>query len=115
MDLEEVKSIYPELLRKYFSLTKEALVKARDSTSRIHIDGAREDFLDMITRYVSDAEYFEKNNDSVRAFAAINYAHGWLDAGARIGLFDVDDNRLFTVDGSDKLSRNASQTDKRDH
>jgi hypothetical protein len=36
----------------------------------------------------------------VTAFAALNYAHGWLDAGARLGLFDVGkDNVLFTVDG----------------
>ena len=34
----------------------------------------------------------------VNAFAALNYAHGWLDSGARIGLFDVKDSRLFTVD-----------------
>jgi hypothetical protein len=35
----------------------------------------------------------------VNAFAALNYAHGWLDAGARLGLFDVDhDSTLFTVD-----------------
>ena len=37
--------------------------------------------------------------DIVTAFAALNYAHGWLDAGARIGLFDVGhDSELFTVD-----------------
>jgi len=29
----------------------------------------------------------------------LNYAHGWLDAGARLGIFDVKgDSRLFTVD-----------------
>ena len=38
-------------------------------------------------------------NDYVTAFAALNYAHGWLDAGARIGVFDVNhDSKLFTVD-----------------
>ena len=53
----------------------------------------------MVENYLSDAKYFEKKQDYVNAFAAINYAHGWLDAGARLGLFDVDhDNVLFTVD-----------------
>ena len=58
-----------------------------------------EDFFDMASRYFSDAKYFyEEKKDLVLAFAAINYAHGWLDAGARIGLFKVKDNSLFTVD-----------------
>ena len=57
------------------------------------------DFLDMAQRYFSDARHFEKNGQIVTAFAALNYAHGWLDAGARLGLFDVDhDSELFTVD-----------------
>ena len=39
----------------------------------------------------------EKGN-YVLAFGALNYAHGWLDAGARLGLFDVDeDDQLFTL------------------
>ena len=58
-----------------------------------------EDFLDMASRYVKDAEYFlTEKKDAVLAFAALNYAHGWLDAGARIRLFKVKDSRLFTVD-----------------
>ncbi len=59
----------------------------------------REDFLDMAARYFSDAKHFYSKNDMVNAFACLNYAHGWLDAGARLGLFDVHDSRLFTVDG----------------
>jgi len=34
----------------------------------------------------------------VTAFAALNYAHGFLDAGARMKLFDVKDSRLFASD-----------------
>jgi uncharacterized protein len=53
----------------------------------------------MASRYYEDAKFFEKKGDIVTAFAALNYAHGWLDAGARLGLFDVGhDSRLFTVD-----------------
>jgi len=27
----------------------------------------------------------------------LNYAHGWLDSGVRLGVFDVTDRDLFTV------------------
>lgn len=85
-------------LDRYFDLTERALVKAKQSGNKLGNKKAREDFLDMIERYVSDAKHFRKNKDYVNSFAAISYAHGWLDAGARIGLFDVHDNELFTVD-----------------
>jgi len=52
----------------------------------------------MASRYYSDAEFFKKKNDYVLAYGALNYAHGWLDAGARIKLFLVNDSTLFTVD-----------------
>lgn len=85
-------------LKKYFAITKEAL----DMVNAKGVDESRKadalDFLDMATRYYSDAKHFEKQGDKVTAFAALNYAHGWLDAGARIKLFKVNDSRLFTVD-----------------
>lgn len=85
-------------LDKYFSITKEALDKAGKALDEKRLKEA-EEVLDMASRYYSDAKFFlEKRNDYVLAFAALNYAHGWLDAGARIGLFKVKDSRLFTVD-----------------
>ncbi len=71
--------------------------------AKVAFDPARKeqaaDFFDMASRYYDDAHYFSaKKHDAVLAFAALNYAHGWLDAGARIGLFKVKDNHLFTVD-----------------
>ena len=88
-----------EKLDRYFDLTERALKKAKDSKNASRLDKkVRDDFIDMIERYVSDAKHFRKNNDFVNAFAAVSYAHGWLDAGARIGLFDVHDNELFTAD-----------------
>ena len=87
-----------EKLNKYFSITKEALDKAEKALDKTRLKEAEEVF-DMASRYYSDAKFFmEKKNDYVLAFAALNYAHGWLDAGARIGLFKVKDSRLFTVD-----------------
>ncbi len=87
-------------LDKYFDVTGRALKKARIAGfSRIDFKKAALDFLDMAQRYYSDAEHFRKKGDFVNAFACLNYAHGWLDAGARLGFFDVGhDNKLFTVD-----------------
>ncbi len=92
-----MNEITKEKLDKYLSITKLALGKVKEKFDQSRIKEA-EDFYDMASRYYSDANHFYKNNDYVNAFAAVNYAHGWLDAGARIGLFKVKDNKLFTVD-----------------
>ena len=90
--------ITSEKLRQYFSNTTEALNKAKIAFDQERLTQA-EDFFDMAKRYFDDAHFFyEKKQDMVLAFAALNYAHGWLDAGARIKLFKVTDSRLFTVD-----------------
>ena len=90
--------ITQEKLEKYFSVTEKALEIAEKSRNRTNLEKEREDMLDMIKRYISDARHFFEKNDFVNAFAALNYAHGWLDSGARLGIFDVHDNKLFTVD-----------------
>lgn len=89
-------------LDKYFDVTGRALKKVRIAEEkRIDWKAAAEDFFDMATRYFEDAQHFRDKGDMVTAFAALNYAHGWLDAGARLGLFDVGgDSTLFTVDGN---------------
>ena len=89
--------ITKQKLEKYFAVTKQALNKAKGKFD-IKRKYQAEDFYDMASRYYSDANHFYKKGDYINAFAAVNYAHGWLDAGARIGLFKVKDNRLFTVD-----------------
>lgn len=92
--------ISEDKLDRYFEVTGKALKKVRIAEKRdIDWKKSAEDFLDMAERYYSDAEHFRKKGDIVNAFACLNYAHGWLDAGARLGLFDVGhDSRLFTVD-----------------
>ena len=85
-----------EKLKKYFELTAEALKKVKIAEK--HRKEA-EDFLDLAQRYYSDAKYFEKKGDMVNAYGAVVYAHAFLDAGARLGFFDVGkDSRLFMVD-----------------
>lgn len=92
--------ITEQKLEKYFDVTDRALKKVKIAEEeKIDWEKTANDFLDMAQRYFSDARHFKEKGDSVTAFAALNYAHGWLDAGARLGLFDVDkDSTLFTVD-----------------
>ncbi|MBW3004634.1 DUF357 domain-containing protein [Candidatus Woesearchaeota archaeon] len=92
--------ITDEKLEKYFDVTKRALAKVKIAEEqKIDWKEKAEDFLDMAKRYFEDAKHFKEKGDIVTAFAALNYAHGWLDAGARLGLFDVGgDSELFTVD-----------------
>ncbi len=91
-------TITQEKLDKYFQVSKEALDKAKVALDETRIEQAQ-DFLMMAQSYYNDAQFFFKEKqDMVLAFAALNYAHGWLDAGARIRLFKVNDSRLFTVD-----------------
>lgn len=92
--------ITKEKLAKYFDVTGRALKKLKLACpNKTHLDKIAKDYLDMAQRYFDDAQHFEKNGDWINAFAALNYAHGWLDAGARLGVFDVEhDSVLFTVD-----------------
>ena len=95
-----MNQITDEKLEKYFDVTGRALKKVKlQEEAEINVKEAAIDFLDMAQRYFDDAKHFKEKGEIVNAFGALNYAHGWLDAGARIGLFDVDgDNVLFTVD-----------------
>jgi hypothetical protein len=84
---------------KYLEITKKALDKLRIAApDRSYGKRLADDFLEMASSYYSDAKHFRESGDLVTAFAAVNYAHGWLDCGARIGLFDVgEDDLLFTL------------------
>jgi len=90
------KEITKEKLDRYFELTQNALKKVKESIIKGKENYAKE-IIEMVENYLSDARHFESKGDLVNAFAALNYAHGWLDAGVRLDIFDVDDDRLFTV------------------
>lgn len=87
-----------ERLGTYFRLTQEAYKKASDSKEKINLKDAREKILDMVKRYIDDANHFKSKGDIVTAFSALSYAHGLLDTGALLGIFDVHDSNLFIVD-----------------
>ena len=88
--------ITQEKITKYFNLTKKALEIAKKSIIKSKEKQAKE-IIEMVSNYLSDAKYFEEKKDFVNAFAAINYAHGWLDAGVRLGIFKTKDDKLFTI------------------
>ena len=91
-----INQITKEKLEKYKTLTRKALEKVKKSIIKGKEQYAKE-IIEMVSNYLSDAENFEKKGDFVNAFAAINYAHGWLDSGVRLDVFDIDDNKLFTI------------------
>lgn len=88
--------ITSEKLEKYFSLTTKALEEVKKKIIQKKKKEAKE-IIEMASNYLSDAHYFEKKKDLVNAFASLNYAHGWIDSGVRLGIFDVHDNKLFTI------------------
>ena len=91
-----MKEITEEKLKKYFTVTETALTEVKKNI----IEGREVDaneIIDMVSNYVSDAHHFKDKDDFVNAFAALNYAHGWIDSGVRLKVFDVTDDKLFTV------------------
>ncbi len=88
--------ITKQKIEKYFNLTETALKEVKKNIIKGKEDQA-EEIIKMVENYVSDARHFFESGKWVESFAALNYAHGWLDSGVRLEIFDVHDNRLFTV------------------
>src|SRR2546427_12635340 len=78
------------LVDRDIALTERALGKAKIAVpERSHLRKVAEDFVTMARAYYADAKHFRDAGELDKAPANANYAHGWLDAGARLGLFDV--------------------------
>ncbi len=88
--------ITKQKISKYFDVTTRAFEEVKKNVIKGKESQANEIF-DMVSNYVSDAKHFEKKGDLINCFAALNYAHGWIDAGVRLDVFDVHDDKLFTV------------------
>jgi len=88
--------ISKEKIKKYFNVTESALKEIKKNIIKGKEKEARE-IIEMAENYVSDAHHFEDKGDLVNSFAALNYSHGWIDSGVRLRIFDVKDNKLFTV------------------
>jgi len=83
-------------ITKYYNLTSKALGIAKKAIAKGKKKEADEIIL-MVQCYLDDSQHFEKNKDYVNSYGALNYAHGWLDAGARLKIFKVTDTKLFTI------------------
>jgi hypothetical protein len=87
-----------ERLLKYLEITRIALEKVKIvPPSRSFLQGGAEDMLKMAQTYYADALHFQGQGDAPRALAAVSYAHGWIDAGVRLGLlYGGEDDQIFT-------------------
>jgi hypothetical protein len=85
--------ITDEKLKKYIALTEKALKKASKTKGK---EAGK--LLEIANCYYNDALYFLSKKDKVNSFAAINYAHAFLDAGAILKIFKVKDSKLFMVE-----------------
>jgi hypothetical protein len=84
---------------RYERLLAEALEEADPAVPTTSpLGDAAEECLEMAGAYLDDGKHFREDGDLVNALAAFSYGHGWLDAGARIGVLDVPSSgHLFTV------------------
>jgi len=90
--------ITKQKLEKYYNLTSKALRIAKSSIAKNKEKQKQaKEIILMVECYLSDSKHFEQKKDFVNAYGALNYAHGWLDSGARLKIFNVKDSRLFTV------------------
>ena len=97
--MDVVRAITDQRMEKYLDTTSRAIKKISIAAPpRSHFYRLANDFLSMAMSYFEDAKAFAKDGNYVLAYGAVNYAHGWLDAGARLGFFDVgEDDQLFTL------------------
>jgi hypothetical protein len=98
-DGDEGCKITEEKMAKYLDITTRARKKLKVAPPVRSFDRRLAfQILEASESYFKDAVDYRRDDDFVRAFAAVNYSHAWLDAGARMGLFDVEeDDVLFTL------------------
>jgi len=84
---------------RYEDLLAEALDAAEiASPEDTPMGEAATECLEMAASYLEDGRHFRADDDLVNALASFSYGHAWLDAGARVGLFDVPrEGHLFTI------------------
>jgi len=84
--------ITQEKIEKYRKITSKALKLAEKNIAKGKEQEARE-IVEMVSCYLKDSEYFEKKGDYVNSLSCLNYAHGWLDCGARLKIFDIKNSK----------------------
>ena len=69
------------------------LSEAIESVEVVEDSERADDFLEMARSYLEDGESFLDEDDEVNALAAFSYGHAWLDAGVRVGFFEIKDGK----------------------
>lgn len=91
-DLEEKTDRYGEMLADALAAADPAVPPGTP------LGEAAAEVFEMAESYLDDGRHFRENDDPVNALASYSYGYGWLDAGVRLGLFDIpDDTELFTT------------------
>ena len=84
-------SKYRKLSERALKIAKKNIAKGKENEKNA------DEIIKMVECYLSDSIHFEKKGDLINSLSCLNYAHGWLDSGARLGIFDVNNSDLFTV------------------
>ncbi|MEF8808392.1 DUF357 domain-containing protein [Natronomonas sp.] len=91
-DLEEKTDRYERLLAEALDAAE---IAPQEGTPLYE---AALEYEEMARSYLEDGRHFRDEDDLVNALASFSYGHGWMDAGARMGIFEVPtDGHLFTV------------------
>lgn len=94
--MKKQNTIENEKVEKYRNISTKALALAKSSIAKGKEKEAKE-IITMVECYLEDSKHFENQGNLVNAYGCLNYAHGWLDSGARLRIFNVTDNKLFTI------------------
>jgi hypothetical protein len=82
--------------RRLLASANESLDIGPDPGSALY--RAAEEFLEQAHTALSDGTHLLDRSDWCNALARFSYGFGWLDAGVRMGLFRIRENReIFTV------------------
>jgi len=93
---KKINLVCERRIDKYRKISEAALKLAKKNIAKGKEEEAKE-IITMVECYLADSKHFEKQGHQVNAYGCLNYAHGWLDCGARLKIFNVTDNKLFTV------------------
>lgn len=90
--LKEKTDRYARLL----ALARCAVIPAPEEGTALHTTADR--IAAVVSLYAGQGDRYSGEGQNERALACFSYAHGWLDAGVRGGLFSVVSRRdLFTL------------------
>lgn len=88
--------ISSEKVLDYLKMARDALDEIEYSSHEdTKLYDVAEDFEGLARAYFEDAKYYVLQKDLVTAFGALNYAHGLLDAGVRLGVFEIENDEIF--------------------